>query len=178
TYLLLGPGAIGQEVARLAKGFQMTTSGVSSSGRTVANFDGNNQRDELEQLHSEAHFVVSVVASTEETRGLLTYEQFQLLPDHAVFLNMGRGDLVSSEDILKAVKQQEIAHAVLDVFEEEPLPADHPIWQEENITITPHTSGVSKHYLTRALEIFEENLHIYLGDQKHYVNEVDVTLGY
>ncbi|HLR41105.1 MAG TPA: D-2-hydroxyacid dehydrogenase, partial [Virgibacillus sp.] len=175
TLLVLGTGAIGQEVARLAKAFQMTTYGISRSGRTVANFDENYTTDELEKLLPEADFVVSVLPSTEETRGLLTYEHFQLLPDHAVFLNMGRGDLVSSEDILKAVQQQEIAHAVLDVFEEEPLPADHPIWQEENITITPHTSGVSKHYLTRALEIFEENLHIYLGDQKHYVNEVDVT---
>src|SRR5699024_8475834 len=85
--------------------------------QTVANFDGNYTTDELEKLLPEANFVVSVLPSTEETRGLLTYEHFQLLPDHAVFLNMGRGDLVSSEDILKAVKQQEIAHAVLDVFE-------------------------------------------------------------
>ena len=178
TLLVLGTGAIGQEVARLAKAFQMTTYGISRSGRTVANFDENYTTGELEKLLPEADFVVSVLPSTEETRGLLTYEHFQLLPDHAVFLNMGRGDLVSSEDILKAVQQQEIAHAILDVFEEEPLPADHPIWQEENITITPHTSGVSKHYLPRALEIFEDNLHIYQSDQKNYVNEVDVTLGY
>src|SRR5699024_10059232 len=147
----------------------MTIYGVSRSGRTVANFDENFTTDELEKLLPEADFVVSVLPSTEKTRGLFTNEYFQLLPDHAVFLNMVRGDVVSSEDILKAVQQQEIAHAVLDVFEEEPLPADHPIWQEENITITPHISGVSKHYLPRALEIFEENLHIYLSDQKNYV---------
>lgn len=178
TILVAGTGAIGQEVARLAKAFQMNTYGISRSGRPVDYFDETYRTDKIEELLPKADFVVSVLPSTEQTKGMFTYEYFQLLPDHAVFLNMGRGDLVSSEDILKAIREKEIAHAVLDVVEEEPLPENHPLWQEESITITPHVSGVSKHYLNRALEIFEKNLQIYLRDQHEYVNEVDVRQGY
>lgn len=178
TMLIAGTGVIGQEVARLAKAFQMKTYGVSRSGKAVDYFDENYTTNELEKLLPEADFLVSVLPSTEETKGLLTYEHFKQLPNHAVFLNMGRGDLVSSEDLLKAVRQQKIAHAVLDVFEAEPLPADHPIWQEKNITVTPHTSGVSEHYLPRALEIFEENLKTHIDDGADYVNKIDVSKGY
>lgn len=178
TLLIAGTGAIGQEVARLAKAFRMKTYGVSRSGRPAANFDETYTTDKMEDLLPEADFVVSVLPSTEETKGLFTYKCFQQLPDHAVFLNMGRGDLVHSEDILKAVREQEVAHVVLDVAEKEPLPADHPMWQEEKITITPHVSGVSRHYLPRALEIFEKNLYTFFNSGNEYVNEVDVTQGY
>jgi phosphoglycerate dehydrogenase-like enzyme len=178
TILIAGTGAIGQEVARLAKAFQMKTYGISRSGRSKEYFDETYRTDEMERLLPEADFVVSVLPSTKETKGLFTFKHFQLLPDHAVFLNMGRGDLVSGEDLRKAVQEQEIAHAVLDVMEEEPLPADHPLWQEENITITPHVSGVSVHYMPRALGIFERNLRTYFGEQSNYENEVDVIQGY
>lgn len=147
TMLILGTGAIGQEVARLAQAFGVTTVGVSRSGKPVAHFDENHQTKDLESLLPHAELVVSVLPSTRETRGLFKYEYFQQLPSHSIILNMGRGDLVKSEDLLKAVRNQEIAHAILDVFEEEPLPAEHPFWEEENITITPHLSGMSKHYV-------------------------------
>lgn len=178
TMVVAGTGAIGQEVARLAKAFHMKTYGISRSGRTVECFDENHQTEHLKKVLPQADFVVSVLPSTEETKGLFTYEHFQLLPDHAVFLNMGRGDVVHGDDLLKAIREKEIAHAVLDVFEEEPLPADHPFWQEENVTVTPHLSGHSPHYITRALDIFEQNLQIYLDGKNEYVNKIDVTRGY
>ncbi|UJL47324.1 D-2-hydroxyacid dehydrogenase [Virgibacillus sp. NKC19-16] len=176
--LLMGAGSIGQEVARLAKAFQVETIGVSRSGRSVEYFDENHKIDNLENLLPSVDIVVSILPSTEETRGLFTFKHFQLLPNHAVFLNMGRGDLVHSDDLLKAARQGEVAHIVLDVFEEEPLPADHPFWGEENVTITPHIAGLSPHYTRRALGIFEHNLQCYLTDKGEYVNKVDVTRGY
>ncbi|WP_100013326.1 D-2-hydroxyacid dehydrogenase [Lentibacillus sediminis] len=178
TMLIAGPGAIGQEVARLAKAFRIKTVGVSKSGRVVEYFDENHTTDDLENVLPEADMVVSVLPSTEETRGLFTEKHFNLLPDNAIFLNMGRGDVVKSEVLLEAIRQGEIAHAVLDVFEEEPLPADHPFWQEENITITPHISGQSAHYIPRALEIFEHNLKVYQTDQGDHINLIDVRRGY
>src|SRR5699024_11795185 len=71
------------------------------------------------------------------------------MKESAIFLNMGRGDAVESDVIIKAIKEKEIAHAVLDVFETEPLPEDHPLWAEEKVTITPHLSGISPNYLPR-----------------------------
>ncbi|WP_373895390.1 D-2-hydroxyacid dehydrogenase [Virgibacillus natechei] len=176
--IVLGAGSIGQEVARLAKVFQMETVGVSRSGRSVDYFDENHKIDNLKALLPTADIVVSILPSTEETRGLFTFKQFQQLPNHAVFLNMGRGDLVRSDDLVKAVQEGEIAHIVLDVFEEEPLPEDHPFWSEKNVTITPHIAGLSPHYIRRALEIFEQNLQSYMADKDEYVNKMDVTRGY
>jgi len=178
TMVIAGTGSIGQEVARLSKAFFMKTYGVSKSGRPTDFFDKTFTTDEMDRILPEADFLVSVLPSTDETKGLLTFDHFKLMPEHAVFLNMGRGDLVTSEDILKAVQDEEIAHVILDVFEEEPLPADHPIWAEENITVTPHISGVSNHYLSRALEIFEKNLSAYLDNSKEFLNTVDISKGY
>ncbi|GAA0597771.1 glycerate dehydrogenase [Virgibacillus siamensis] len=178
TMLIVGAGAIGGEVARLAKAFRMTTYGISRSGKTVDNIDETYTNSDLKSILPIADIVVSVLPSTSETRHFFSYEDFQLLPDHAVFLNMGRGDAVSSDVILKAIREEEIAHAVLDVFETEPLPSDHPFWKEENITVTPHISGSSPMYQKRALEIFEQNLHTYLENRDEYVNKIDVTRGY
>ncbi|PAV28156.1 D-2-hydroxyacid dehydrogenase [Virgibacillus profundi] len=178
TMLILGTGSIGQEVARLAKAFQIKTIGVSRSGREVAYFDETHKVNDMKNVLPYADFVVSVLPSTNETSGLFTYEHFQLLPGHAVFLNMGRGDLVRSEDLLKAIQEKEISHAILDVFEEEPLPKEHIFWQEENITITPHLSGMSKQYTTRALEIFTENLDVYVQGKAEMMNKIDLSRGY
>ncbi|MFC4556842.1 D-2-hydroxyacid dehydrogenase [Virgibacillus kekensis] len=178
TMLIVGAGAIGGEVARLAKAFNMKVYGISRSGTPREYFDENYTKSEMESVLSQADFVVSVLPSTTDTKGFFTYEHFQLMPDHAVFLNMGRGDAVSEEDILRAVNEQEIAHAVLDVFETEPLPEDHPFWEAENVTVTPHLSGKSSKYVTRALDIFEENLRTFLNEGGQYINQIDISRGY
>src|SRR5699024_9792512 len=100
------------------------------------------------------------------------------MPDHTVFLNIGRGNVVASGVLLEAVQQGEIAHAVLDVTEEEPLPETNPLWNEEKITITPHISGVSPQYVTRARAIFEENLETYLQNGTNFINEINPSRGY
>ncbi|TQS70650.1 D-2-hydroxyacid dehydrogenase [Ornithinibacillus gellani] len=178
TMLVAGTGAIGQEVARLAKAFRMKTIGVSRSGRTVTHFDENYPVADLKKVLPEADFVVSVLPSTDETRHLFTMEHFRSMKDHTVFVNIGRGDLVESEVLIQAIKEQEIAHAILDVAEEEPLPHDHPLWEVENITITPHASGVSPKYLDRSLAIFMENLEAYVNGSKQYKNVIETKRGY
>lgn len=178
TMAIVGTGAIGQEVARLAKAFQMKTYGISRSGRSVDFFDENFTNEELTHVLPEADFVISVLPSTPETINFFSFEHFQMMPNHAVFLNMGRGDAVSGDTVLKAVREEEIAHAVLDVYETEPLPSNHPFWEKENVTVTPHLSGVSPAYLSRALNIFEKNLQTYLENRNDYMNKIDVTRGY
>ncbi|MFD2759605.1 D-2-hydroxyacid dehydrogenase [Lentibacillus juripiscarius] len=178
TLVIAGTGAIGQEVARLAKAFRMTVYGISRSGKAVENVDQNVTHDELERVLPEADAVVSVLPSTPETKEFFTFDEFRVMPNRAIFLNMGRGDAVRENDLIKALREKEIAHAVLDVFEEEPLPEGHPFWQMDNVTVTPHISGISPHYQRRALAIFEENLEMFNENRDDYVNKIDVTRGY
>ncbi|GGF23086.1 glycerate dehydrogenase [Halobacillus andaensis] len=177
TMVLLGTGAIAQETARLARAFQMKTIGVSRSGKSTECFDETYKVEEMDQALEAADYLVAVLPSTSGTRYLLKREHFTKMPSHSVFLNMGRGDLVKSEDILDAVRSGDVAHAVLDVFEEEPLPEDHVFWDEENITITPHLSGISPHYVPRGFDLFERNLKAYLKDDK-LENVIDPKRGY
>ncbi|RKQ31425.1 D-2-hydroxyacid dehydrogenase [Oceanobacillus halophilus] len=178
TMVVAGTGAIGSEVARLGKAFRMHTIGISKSGRQVEFFDENYNIDELNNVLSNADFVISVLPSTPETQNYFTLEQFRAMANHAVFLNMGRGNAVVEEDLLTAVQQKEIAHAVLDVVKEEPLPKNHPFWTEENITITPHISGLSPSYMKRALKIFEDNLNIDITRNDNYINLINLSRGY
>ncbi|MFD1850488.1 D-2-hydroxyacid dehydrogenase [Oceanobacillus bengalensis] len=178
TMLVAGTGAIGSEVARLAKAFRMKTIGVSRSGNTVEYFDENDKIENLDSYLPSTDFIVSVLPSTEETKDVFTLEQFKLMPENAVFLNMGRGDAVIEADLLTAVQTGEIAHAVLDVFHEEPLPENHPFWGEENITVTPHVSGLSPNYMKRALEILAKNIEKYETNEKNFVNRIDLDRGY
>ncbi|WP_042142125.1 D-2-hydroxyacid dehydrogenase [Paucisalibacillus sp. EB02] len=178
TLLVLGTGAIGQEVARLAKAFRIKTIGLSRSGRVADYFDEVHTMEQLNNKLPEADFVVSVLPSTEETRYLLTADHFTLMKNSGVFINIGRGDVVRSETILKAIREEEIAHAVLDVFEQEPLPEDHPFWKETNITVTPHISGQSPNYIIRALAIFQDNLEKIQKGESTYINRVDPSRGY
>lgn len=178
TLLVLGTGAIGQEVARLAKAFHMTTIGVSRSGRPVECFDQVFTIEAINKTLPSADFIVSVLPSTKETHYLLTEKHFHLMKESAVFINIGRGDLVKTETILKAVKERQIDHAVLDVFEQEPLPEDSPLWSEPNITVTPHISGQSPNYMVRALSIFQDNLDKLIKGESDFTNLVDPTRGY
>ncbi|TCT17932.1 D-isomer specific 2-hydroxyacid dehydrogenase-like protein [Melghiribacillus thermohalophilus] len=93
-------------------------------------------------------------------------------------MNMGRGDTVCEKELLEALRDHEISHAVLDVFEQEPLPENHPFWEMENVTVTPHLSGVSPEYQPRAIDIFEQNLNAYMKGKNHLINLLDPDRGY
>ncbi|MHA6252699.1 D-2-hydroxyacid dehydrogenase [Oceanobacillus sp. CAU 1775] len=178
TMVILGTGAIGGETARLAKAFRMKTIGVSRSGKEVEYFDEVHQTSELREVLPKADFVISVLPSTKATERLLTYEDFHVMNSSAVFLNMGRGSVLVEADLLRAIQEEKIAHAVLDVFDEEPLPKEHPFWKEENITITPHISGLSPAYVVRALDIFKQNLQAFEQNKADMINTVNLDEGY
>ncbi|WP_085993156.1 D-2-hydroxyacid dehydrogenase [Oceanobacillus senegalensis] len=178
TMIIVGTGAIGSEVARLAKAFRMHTIGVSKTGRTLEFFDENYSMDMLNEVLPKADFIVSVLPSTGETKDIYAWEQFKKMKNGAVFLNMGRGDAVVEDDLLTAIRKQEISHAILDVVKEEPLPESHPFWKEENITITPHFSGVSPEYVKRALAVFEDNLNCFIEGKDCYINQINLSRGY
>lgn len=178
TLAVLGSGAIGQEIARLAKAFRMTTVGLNRSGRAVEHFDEMYTNENVNECVAKADFVVAVLPHTKETEQFIGREQFKAMKDTCIFINIGRGKTVNQQEMLNALREGEIAHAFLDVFEEEPLPEDHPFWEMEQVTVTPHFSAISPRYQHRAFEIFEENLHVYLNGGKDYINQIDYDRGY
>ncbi|MFA9559209.1 D-2-hydroxyacid dehydrogenase [Evansella sp. AB-rgal1] len=178
TIGILGTGAIGQEVARLAKAFHMKTMGMNRSGREVSYFDVMYTSAQLHDIVKESDFLLSVLPKTKETDGILTKNEFALMKKNAILINIGRGNVMNDWDLLHALNNGEIAHAVLDVFNEEPLPTDHPYWRMENVTVTPHLSGISPKYQSRALEIFEANLKEFLNGRENYINKINLSKGY
>ncbi|WP_394137895.1 D-2-hydroxyacid dehydrogenase [Cytobacillus oceanisediminis] len=178
TLLVLGIGAIGGEIARLAKCFGMNVAGVNRSGKDAAGGDRIYSISQLSEILPKADFFVSVLPSTVETRFLLKKEHFAAMKDSAVFINIGRGDLVEEEVLLSVLKTDQISHAYLDVFANEPLPKAHPFWKMENVTVTPHLSSITKNYLPRSFEIFKHNLHTYIKNNKDYINVIDLERGY
>ncbi|MER2006669.1 MAG: D-2-hydroxyacid dehydrogenase [Psychrobacillus sp.] len=178
TALILGPGAIGGEVGRLLQAFGVRTIGCNRSGNTASYMDEMISFGSLKEVLPQADIVVSILPSTEETRGLLTYKHFQSMKESAIFMNYGRGDLVKELDLLKALEDKCIAYAVLDVFEQEPLESDHPFWRMPNVIVSPHISSHSSQYVVRALEIFSRNLVAFLKQENDIENVIDATRGY
>lgn len=176
---IVGAGAIGDELARMAKtAFNIETIGVSRSGEDKPYFDHMYKTQDTLIAIEGADFIVSILPSTEETKRFYQAEHFEAMKRSAIFLNMGRGDAVEDTVIIKALDEGQIAHAVLDVFEQEPLPEYHPLWGHEKVTVTPHISGKSSNYLPRAIEIFEENLKSFLKAKNLKVNLINPDRGY
>ena len=178
TIMVVGAGAIGFEIAKLSKAFSMTTIGVNASGNPVDYFDHILKVNEMEAGLIQADFVVSVLPSTKKTQHFFKKEHFITMKESAVFINIGRGDVVEESVLIDAMKQEEITHAYLDVFQTEPLPVDHPFWSMNNITVTPHISSKSKQYLPRVFDIWKHNLHTYIRNGNDYLNVIDLKRGY
>lgn len=178
TALIIGPGAIGGEVGRLLQAFEVHTIGCNRSGKTASYMDEMVSFKSLKEVLPKADIVISILPSTEETRGLLTYEHFKSMKESAIFMNYGRGDLLKEQDLKQALEDNCIAYAVLDVFAKEPLESDHPFWSMPNLIISPHISSHSSQYVVRALEIFSRNLTSYLNEESNFENVIDVSRGY
>ncbi len=179
TALIIGPGAIGGEIGRLLQAFQVTTIGCNRSGRTAAYMDEMVTLENIKSALPKADFVISVIPETEETKHLLKKEHFEMMKRSALFMNFGRGSLVETNVLLEALTKGIIRSAVCDVFEQEPLPADHPFWTLPNMTVSPHVSSHSSRYLERSFAIFKPNLKKWrAGEVATLQNIVSLSLGY
>ncbi|WP_054712813.1 D-2-hydroxyacid dehydrogenase [Bacillus sp. JCM 19041] len=176
--VLLGTGAIASKTAERAKNLGMHTVGVNTDGRAVTHFDTVYPLSEWSNALRQADFLINILPFTKATDQLLNKEAFSLLKEGAVFINLGRGKSVVEKDLLDAVKLKRISHAYLDVFASEPLPTDSPLWAEEGVTITPHISASTSYYMKRALQIFGENLIVFIEEQQKFKNLVQMNKGY
>ncbi|MGG1572260.1 D-2-hydroxyacid dehydrogenase [Fictibacillus sp. NRS-1165] len=179
TIGILGTGAIGKETAKIAKAFGMTVLGMRHSGKPEEYIDTMYSSSQLHDLLPQCDYVVVTLPLTKETHRLLGQKEFQLMKESAFFINIGRGDIVVEEDLVQALKSGEIAGAGLDVFETEPLGDNSPLWEMENVIITPHTAGSTQYYDQRVIEdILIPNLRHYVKGESPSINKVDYTKGY
>ncbi|PSL26018.1 phosphoglycerate dehydrogenase-like enzyme [Planomicrobium soli] len=178
TALILGPGAIGSEIGRLLQAFGVRTIGCNRSGSAADYMDEMTSFEDILMKLPEADLIISVVPSTKETKHMLKKEHFEAMKKDAIFMNFGRGDLVEDQILLEALENGAVGYAVLDVFEQEPLPPEHPYWSMKNVVISPHASSHSKKYVDRALDIFIPNLHKWLSEDLNPTNLVNLEKGY
>lgn len=179
TVGIIGVGTIGKEAAKIAKAFGMKVLGVRHSGKQQEFVDEMFTTNQLDVVLPKCDYVVVTLPLTKETNRLFGAKQFDLMKSSAFFINIGRGEIVVEGDLISALQRGQIAGAGLDVFEQEPLTVDSPLWEMENVIITPHTSGSTEHYNQRVIEnILIPNLQNYISGNQPSVNLVDYSKGY
>jgi D-2-hydroxyacid dehydrogenase (NADP+) len=173
TVGILGVGAIAEELAPKCAALGMRVEGISSADREVAGFERIWPRERLVEAVADLDHLVLLTPYTAQTRGIVDARVLGAMKRSSHLVNVARGGVVDEPALLAALRDGTIAGAALDVFAEEPLPADHPFWSMENVIITPHTAGFHVGYADDALPIVEENLRRYLaGDLGGLVNVV------
>jgi phosphoglycerate dehydrogenase-like enzyme len=192
TVGLIGYGSISREIARL-----LTTFGVKilaskknvmqtlDTGYLIAGLgdpDGDlftrlYPHQAIKSMMKECDFIVVTVPRTEETYHLIAEEELAALKPTAFIVDISRGGIIKTSALKAALQEKKLAGAALDVFEQEPLPKDHPLWDTPNLIISPHIAGSSRHYNERSVDLIIENLKRYLNNTT-LLNTFDPDTGY
>lgn len=176
--LVVGVGSIGRAIGRTCGDLGMTVRGVGTTARGGDDvFRVVFGADELLDAVSWAEYVVDVLPGTADTRHLFGAEAFSAMRPASRFVNVGRGSTVDEEALVRALEEGRIAGAALDVFEEEPLSEDSPLWRMPNVIVSPHMSGDFAGWRETVVELFVENLERYLTGRP-LENVVDKERGY
>ncbi len=192
TVGLVGYGSIGREIARLLQPLNVRILAAKRDAMRPTDTDyeleglGDPQGDLFQRLYpaeavrsmiKECDFVVVCVPLTPATRGMIGEAELAAMKPGAYLVDVSRGGIVNHAALINALQEKKIAGAALDVFPEEPLPANNPLWKLPNVLITPHISGISAHYSSRAIAMFAENLKRYVQHLPLY-NQYDRERGY
>ncbi len=176
---IVGLGTIGIEVARRAHAFGMKITGVRRRAdqprpRFIDRVVGT---DQLDDALTGCDILVLSAPGVAATAGMIGAEQIALLAPHAVLVNVARGPVVHEQALLRALENGQLGGAVLDVFDREPLPADHSLWSMPNVVVTPHSSGFRASHWDEVVALFVDNLRRYRRGRP-LRNVVDPTAGY
>jgi len=174
---ILGLGRIGRGVARRAKAMGMRVTGTRRSGASVDGVDVVYGPAELPRVLEQADYVVLTVPLTPATRNLIDAKALEAMRPTAFLINISRGPVVDEAALIDALIARRIAGAALDVFNQEPLPPESPLWGVENLILTPHIGGDMKDFVERSAAIFCENIGRYLRGEP-LLNPVDLARGY
>ena len=194
TLGLVGYGSIARELARLANAMGMTVLASKRDAMTTAENESDYSPEgtgdpegmiperiypgeALTTMASECDYLVVTVPLTESTRYMVNSRVLEAMKETAVLINIARGGVIDEKALITALSQEQIRGAALDVFEEEPLPATSPLWQLDNVIISPHISGNADNYQEKATDLFIANLQRYL-DKKPLYNQLNRDTGY
>ncbi len=187
TLGLVGVGAIGRDVARMASAVGMRVIAVREHPQRGIDWlpSDSPERarhavygiDQLDRMLQEAGFVVLAAPITNRTQRLMNAERLSLMKPDAWLINVGRGALVDESALIQALRDKTLGGAALDVFDTEPLPPDSALWGFENVIITPHVAGMTDKIWDRQFEFFSENLRRFLAG-KPLLGVVDKAKGY
>lgn len=176
--LVVGTGPIGRAIARLLRAAGMRVSGAGRRERIGdPDFGVVHESARLTEVLPHADYVVAVAPLTEHTKGMFDARAFAAMKPSARFVNVGRGELVVTSDLIKALESNAIAGAALDVFDTEPLPAESPLWTLPDVLVSPHMSGDFIGWRNTLVEVFTENFRRWRAGEP-LRNVVDKTLGY
>jgi D-2-hydroxyacid dehydrogenase (NADP+) len=173
TVGIYGVGLIAEALAPRCKALGMTVVGFTSTKRELPGFDRMHLRSELLEVAKELDYLVLLVPYSDETRHIIDARVFAAMKPTSYLINLARGGIVDEDALMQALEGSQIAGAALDVFQEEPLPADHPLWTTKNVIITPHLGGFCDVYAERALPTIAHNMDCFLrGDIDSMTNLV------
>jgi glyoxylate/hydroxypyruvate reductase A len=175
TVAILGLGTLGADAATRLASLGFTVRGWSRSRKEIAGIESFAGRDGLRECLSGAQILVCLLPLTDDTRGILNALTFAPLARGAVLIHAARGAHLVEADLLAALQSGQLAHAVLDVFAAEPLPADHPFWEHPQVTVTPHVAAITRPG-TGAADIVENYRRAMAGER--LINQVDRAKGY
>lgn len=156
----------------------MQVIGLSNSGKDKEWFDEVYKIEKLNEVIGEVDIIINALPETNETIHLLQYDHFKQMSNDALFINVGRGTIVKETTILKVLKENLIRHAYLDVFENEPLDENNPLYELDNVTITAHITGNDNNINKEVTDIFVNNLKHFLNNKDLIENIVDLNKGY
>ena len=173
TMGIVGMGAIGSRVAKIAKAFDMT---VLATKRNPATAQGPADKvvtpDHIDELLTESDFLVLTCSLNDQTRGLINAGSLSRMKPTACLINMARGGCVDEGALVDALNSGVIAGAGLDVVEQEPLPQDSPLWDMDNVVLTPHSGGETQSYEDNVIDILLENVNRLTSGQTDLLNQV------
>jgi D-2-hydroxyacid dehydrogenase (NADP+) len=179
TLGLIGVGTIGAEVAKRAQAFGMRV--IAMRRRPAYGVIGHVEQiyglADLAEFLAQCHALVIAAPLTPETEGLMGAAQFAQLPKGAVVINVGRAKIIDTEALIASLRNAHLGGASLDVFPQEPLPPDHPLWTTPNVILTPHTSGFRRGHWDEVIELFGDNIERWVkGEALKY--RIEPELGY
>jgi len=166
TVTILGMGSIATDVAKRAKAFGMTVIGVKRTVSANEYVDEILPSDRMDEAISRADTLVMLLPATNETNNIMDAGKFSLMKDGAFFINVSRASTVDTDALMVALRSGKLSGAALDVYDPEPLPVGHPLWDMDNVFICPHMSAISPHYLERAFKVFQENVPYFLKGER------------
>ena len=176
TVVIYGTGVIAAELAPKCKALGMRVIGISSSAREIHGFDEVHSRENALVSIAQADFLVLLTPYTPQTHGIINESTFAVMKSSSFLINLARGGVVNEADLIKALNNNTIRAAALDVFEQEPLPAEHVFWGMRNVIVTPHQGGFYDGYVYEALPVIQTNLQCFeRGDFDHMINVVKVA---